>query len=52
MKKRGKRNPSWKVRWFTMTQDSLVYFKNKGDVEPIGEISLRDCVVVRIFQIK
>jgi hypothetical protein len=43
-----KHNPlSWNKRWFTMTVDSLIYYRRKDSKHPRGKINLSDVTRIR-----
>lgn len=39
---------SWKVRWFVLCEDILLYFKSSDSQIPIGVIPLRDSIVKKL----
>eukprot|EP00727_Mastigamoeba_balamuthi_P012042 m51a1_g7460 putative p21-activated protein kinase (489) ;mRNA; r:146844-149083 len=43
LNKRGHVVKNWKRRWFRLKRDTLFYFKEKTDPQPVGEIPLRNC---------
>jgi len=48
LEKEGGTVKNWKIRWFSLIQTTLYYYKNRKESKPLGEIELKDCQVVII----
>jgi hypothetical protein len=42
--KKGGLIPSYKKRWFVLTQDALIYYKKQNDTRGLGVVSHRDMI--------
>eukprot|EP00002_Diphylleia_rotans_P013368 TRINITY_DN2612_c0_g1_i6.p1 TRINITY_DN2612_c0_g1~~TRINITY_DN2612_c0_g1_i6.p1 ORF type:complete len:674 (-),score=128.55 TRINITY_DN2612_c0_g1_i6:134-2155(-) len=46
LKKKGERNKAWKDRYFVLKGGILSYFKSQDDLQPVGEIKIKDVISI------